>query len=573
MFEADEIVNHLNKSGYSCDKETLAEQEVIVVKLDIGDRVVELVYILTDEITNLPAFILANPSDFGHLAHVTIFEYHGVEFGSICVNDRDSVSVNFALPLLAIESSLERHIALLTKAITDPAWNNSELLREFKTCWQNCCVANNFPILLTAEIGELEEIDVFRPLSNAKIGINSYYLAQSKDTELSPNAKVNWPSSEKRASAGKAVVIPLDQLDPAPMRADGVTKWYLNTLSSLSSSTIEDIKRKYGNWKTREYWVIFNAPTPSGKVWFGVAFQSDKKRSLPITEEQLSKWKVEATEVMLFNKDNVLPRGGANLNLAEKNVALIGAGSVGSELAHKLSATGITQLDIFDPDIYGIENLQRHILPERFLQAPKSFALKQVLMSQFLWSKVRCFGDSLLDLRQISLLKSYDLIVIAIGSPTHERLFKEYLLENNINVPVINTWLEGFGVGGHAVLDMPESKGCLLCSYVCPDTLLRGLGSNLNFIEPNQNITINLSGCGEQFISYGAICSAQTALIAADLAIKVLEGKIQSSSKVSWKGGEHDAVANGISLTNRYYQFNKSLQLLPLYHEDCDVCN
>ena len=120
---------------------------------------------------------------------------------------------------------------------------------------------------------------------------------------------------------------------------------------------------------------------------------------------------------------------------------------------------------------------------------------------------------------------------------------------------------------------MPDSAGCLLCAYVCPDTLTRGLNSNLNFIEANQDVTINMSGCGEQFISYSAICSAQTALIASDVAIKCLEGKITSSSKVSWKGSEHDAVAHEVSLTNRFYQFSDSLQIKPLIHEDCDVCN
>lgn len=254
-------------------------------------------------------------------------------------------------------------------------------------------------------------------------------------------------------------------------------------------------------------------------------------------------------------------------------MALVGAGSVGSEVAHKLSAAGVQNLTIYDPDIYNIENLYRHILPEELLNFGKSFGLSFRLKRQFLWSKANASSDKLLDLRCSKLLNSYDLIVIAIGHPTHERLFKEYLLEKRIRVPVINTWLEGFGVGGHAILDIPESKGCLLCAYVCPDTLVRGLGSNLNFIEPNQNVTINMSGCGEQFISYGAICSAQTALIASDLAIKYLEGKVKTSSKVSWKGSECDAKKHGVTLTNRFYQFTNSLTIQPLIHEDCDVCN
>ncbi|WP_318351667.1 hypothetical protein [Klebsiella pneumoniae] len=41
----------------------------------------------------------------------------------------------------------------------------------------------------------------------------------------------------------------------------------------------------------------------------------------------------------------------------------------------------------------------------------------------------------------------YDLIIIAIGAPTQERLFHDYLIKEKINVPVINTWVEGYGIG------------------------------------------------------------------------------------------------------------------------------
>ena len=220
--------------------------------------------------------------------------------------------------------------------------------------------------------------------------------------------------------------------------------------------------------------------------------KSKKKQCLPTTSKQLQNWKLKAIPIRHFNKEVVLPRGGAKLGLAASKVALIGAGSVGCEIAHKLSAAGVQNLDIYDPDIYSIDNLYRHLLTEEYINCYKSSALNFQLKRQFLWSKSEGFTGKLLDLRKKQLLMSYDLIVIAIGSPTHERLFKEYLIEQSIDVPVINTWLEGFGVGGHALLDVPDSKGCLLCSYVCPETLTRGLSSNLNFIELRLNLTLVL---------------------------------------------------------------------------------
>lgn len=570
-----EIIEHLSCKGVVCQQDNFEGISAISISHEIAGKQIELIHFPSSETIGLPVFWLTKPNDLGRLAHVLNSKIGDVEFGSICVNDRDSVSVNFNMPLLAIEESLNRHIAILEKAIIDPDWNRQELLREFQSCWLNVCDFDNRPILLTNDSGALEEIDVFRPLKGCKFGVRSFYLAQSKTTELAAAAKIYWQDNTGRNLAGKAIVMPLTEIEPAPLDKKQLIAWYLDILSKQEPELLKKLSESYGRWKTHEYWIIFNAQVPSGKVWFCLSFQSKKgkKHSLPLTESQLSHWKVKAVPIRLFNKEAILPRGGANLDLATSKVALVGAGSVGGEIAHKLSAAGVQNLSIYDNDIYEAENLYRHILPEEYLSFEKSYGLSYHLARQFLWSKAAPSKKKLLDLRNWKLLNSYDLIVIAIGSPTHERLFKDYLLENDVKVPVINTWLEGFGVGGHAVLDVPDSKGCLLCAYVCPDTLTRGLSSNLNFIEPNQDVTINLSGCGEQFISYGAICSAQTALIASDLAIKYLEGRIETSSKVSWRGDEYEAKKHGVTLTNRFYQFNDSLQIKPLIHEDCDVCN
>jgi len=164
-------------------------------------------------------------------------------------------------------------------------------------------------------------------------------------------------------------------------------------------------------------------------------------------------------------------------------------------------------------------------------------------------------------------------MVIAIGSPTHERLFHDFLVENSVSLPVINAWVEGYGVGGHATLDIPRSKGCLRCAYVDHSDLRRGLASNLNFLEPNQDVTVNHAGCGNLFLPYSALNAGQTALIASDIAIHFLSGSISESCKVSWKGDDTEALKAGLITTHRYQVFQKSLVRLPLYDEHCDLCN
>lgn len=570
----DDLILYLTECGYISSPYSQGNKVFIKVTITVEQHRIELVHHLVDEITSLPCFFLLNPKKYGQLAHVTWTEIDELQLGYVCVNDRDSISVNYFRPMVAIEESLQRHIKLLSKALTDPVWNNEELKREFSSNWLALKKDNSKDLWLTCANTQLQEIEVFKPVKDVKFGVQSLYLAEQIDSNISAINRINWNSNkEDRTVAGKAIILPLTQLTPAPSNNNGLEEWYIDAINNLDELTLLKLAQSYAQWRARDFWLVLNAMTSSGTTWFALHFHSDKKHTLPLNKEKLINWKLNAVSVRLLNKDKVLPRGGANLDLTTKRVALFGAGSVGGEIAHKLAASGIEKIDIIDDDFYDIDNLYRHILPEYFIGQNKSTALQIHLHRQFPWSQARGFDGKLLDVRKREILSSYDLIVVAIGSPTHERLFKEYLLKAKLDIPVINTWLEGFGVGGHATLDIPESKGCLLCAYVCQETYLRGLHSNLNFIEANQNVTKNLAGCGEQFISYGALCSAQTAIIATDLAIKYLEGKISNSSKTSWKGDSFDAKSNSIKLTHRYNTFDSSLKILPLYHEGCDACD
>ncbi len=107
----------------------------------------------------------------------------------------------------------------------------------------------------------------------------------------------------------------------------------------------------------------------------------------------------------------------------------------------------------------------------------------------------------------------------------------------------------------------------------CSLKLLPKRKYGLNFLEDNQDLTINHAGCGDLFLPYNAMYSAQTALVASELAVKYLLGKISESSKISWKGDASDAVSNGFKLKHRYDVFSKSLQVTPLHNPYCDICD
>ncbi|MDP2098909.1 MAG: ThiF family adenylyltransferase [Methylobacter sp.] len=561
-----EIVRHLCDQGYLATLENVSDLDCLVVSHDFEGGNLKLIHFCVDEIDCLPTFFLGNFSQYGNLAHVLPLEKF--DLGSVCVGDQDSVSVNFEQPKLAFQESLERHINLLTKTILEVAWNTEELLREFYANWLRICDDSSADFICAAS-GDLEEVQVFSPVSGRKWGFGAKYLGITHCASSLAEFSYIAQQDKNRSIAGEGFIIPLNNLKPAPTTSELLGEWYLQTIKN------NYISSKFEQKKGKRFWLIFNAQTPSGRTWFGIqlSIKGNGKKSLPKNEESLKNWSISPIRVKIFNKEKIMPRSGANLGLEGKSVLMVGCGSVGGEIVYKLGAAGIGNMVLCDPDIYTMDNIYRHVLSDHFLGCNKAIALSLELDSKFPWIKTQYEIRKLLDLRNTNYLNSFDLIVIAIGSPTHERLFHDFLVQNHIKTPVINTWLEGYGIGGHAVLDLQNANGCLRCAYVDLQTGARGLSSNLNFLETDQNLTVNHAGCGELFLPYNSVSAAQTALIATNLAIGTLLGKITSSSKVSWKGDCSDVVSRGFSVTHRYTAFDKSLQILPLYNEDCDICH
>ncbi|WP_053109801.1 ThiF family adenylyltransferase [Thiopseudomonas alkaliphila] len=575
MINYDDIVRDLEDRGYRIEESIFLDQSCLTVTLNIDNNKIELIHFKLNQLTEMPSFFVKNPLALGRLAHISLYEIQGEELGGFCVNTPDSLSINFDRPALVFEETLERYEKLLTEVITDEVFNKSEQLREFQAHWLNIYTDSNKKIICTSESGDFEVLDIYAP--SFEYGLGSYYIADSKESELTVFFETVLKNNSKKTERKRGYVLPLQSLSPAPWCKEELSDYYRNCLSQLSEKDYTLFRNQSG-YRSDEFWLMFNAPTPSGKTWFCIYLKlkdRKSKKSLPINREALDKWDISAIEIISFNRELMMPRSGAEVALSDKKVLLVGGGSVGGEIAEKLASSGLGFLDMIDPDCFSLDNLFRHTLDLNSLNRPKTSALQIKLLGKNPWLNTRAFYDKLLILTRNELIKrleSYDLIIIAIGNPTHERLFSRKLKESNINVPVINTWVEGYGVGGHAILDVSTSKGCLYCAYT--DSLgINGLNSNLNFLKADQNLTKNHGGCGSAFLPYSGLSASQTALIATDLALKYLLEEITESSKISWKGSEVKAKEEGFELTDRYYLFQESLMPLSLHNPLCDFCN
>lgn len=161
-----------------------------------------------------------------------------------------------------------------------------------------------------------------------------------------------------------------------------------------------------------------------------------------------------------IKRDWLMERGG-NITMSKyakssKQVAIVGCGSIGSNLAYKLCKSGIGNMTLIDNSSLKNSNIGRHFLGMRYIHQNKAEAMKHELMSQFVGVDVEAVAE--MSQNAIEKLQSADLLVVAIGSddPCAESQIAALSRKGELP-PSIFCWLEAQGVAGHALYIDKES--------------------------------------------------------------------------------------------------------------------
>lgn len=129
-------------------------------------------------------------------------------------------------------------------------------------------------------------------------------------------------------------------------------------------------------------------------------------------------------------KDQMHSRGSLCDRLTDSRIALIGAGSLGSLVADNLVRGGVTNLCIFDSDVFEIGNVTRHVLRACDVGEDKSDALSTHLNA--ISPAARIEGRSNLEKGDANLLEKYDIIIDCSSSPAVLMCFDEMKGENRL---------------------------------------------------------------------------------------------------------------------------------------------
>nr|WP_303958920.1 ThiF family adenylyltransferase [Donghicola eburneus] len=225
-----------------------------------------------------------------------------------------------------------------------------------------------------------------------------------------------------------------------------------------------------------------------------------------------------------------------------KRVLMIGAGSLGSEVALLLAKTGVGSITLVDKDRLDYPNVGRHVLGVADVGKSKAKSLAEKLADSFPHMRsIKYFAEDWQSLygKRPEVFHNTDLIVSTVGSWVAEGRLNQVARNEADFPPVIYGWAEPFSVAGHAVL-IGSNGPCFACGM---DYFGR---ARRTVCEWDTETTRKQPHCGASFQPYGPVSLSGVAALVAKTSTKALLGEEHPGTEaVYWASKEEIAEQGG----------------------------
>ena len=459
--------------------------------------------------------------------------------GAVCIDDGQGLSLDPSRPAEIVAYAALKAYDLLEKSATDAATGYAEFFNELEGYWLH------LPGSLRSRA--YFEVDgksrMVKGFVNSRLKTPSWYFVE-------PGAEQPWDVRQERLAGQRALYVHLDAMELPPAKPEKLTPAFIEAIHRwLTPEQLKLWDQLLGPSKNspKQLALLVSVPRKAGgfslvAVVFG-ARAGGLDKSKPVSPLTLRR---HAPHYMR-------ERGGASLELFGKNVAVLGAGAIGSVVVDTLAAAGVGKLTVVDYDEYSADNVFRHLLEPVFIDTPKPFGLKLALERRYPGLSITPVTLTAQEWWKTADLRHYDGVVFAFGTPSVERSFSRVLKGRRHDIPVVFTWLEAMDLGGHSVQIWTTGEGCLDCAYR-DDEGLPSQASRTSFLEPNQPVTRNLTGCAGAFVPFGPIQARKTGLLAAEhllsaMTLETAGDETRSPSYRFWVGEGTAAAKHGLRAT------------------------
>lgn len=524
--------------------------EAVAGNLDIGGTVVSVTVAPKLGFPFALPLVFMKPWDaFGVIPHVG-------EDGYVCFIHDEGLIIDANRWQAVVSESLQKALAQLRAGASGQ--NIKDFADEFQTYWnrQEGIVSVES---LVAPTDEPKIVQVF-------LKEFSYAYVCDKEADL-----IRYRSGRpiNHLTQRNALYVPLPVgavlVPPHPCRSwtpEQATKAIVNYLDSPTKKKISKLSRKLD--KTKEFVIVYlPRPDGDGGTLFGLDFTGIGDTH-PLVEGP-TPTSVSPFGLVRHDRAYVQPRGGGRLELHNKNVLLIGCGSIGGFLALELARAGIGRFTLIDHESLSVENVFRHALGMKYLDKKKGAALKDYMVQNIPYLDIEAvdmrieeaIANGKLD------LTSFDIAVVALGYPPIELHLNRLSRESKTAFPpLVFVWVEAYGIGGHVLVSNNRQSdtarnGCLECLYTPLPGDRDGLHCRASFAKAGQDFGRNLSGCSGLFTPYGSTTAVRAALLATETVVDVLLGREKGNPLLSFKGCSAEFETQDYELTDRYKKMSE----------------
>ena len=165
--------------------------------------------------------------------------------------------------------------------------------------------------------------------------------------------------------------------------------------------------------------------------------------------------------LMVFQYDSkrIAKRTAGEL-MDQKSLAVIGLGSVGSNLCYFLNGYNNARFALIDNDSLSVENIGRHLLGYDYLNQKKTFAVADYLRS-YRPDREVVSNDTTVECISGKAFDDYDAMFVCTGDVMSERWVISQLMSKELKLPVFMLWLEPYAVSGAMVYVNPDDNDSL----------------------------------------------------------------------------------------------------------------
>ena len=469
----------------------------------------------------------------------------------------------------AIAVALSDAVAL-TQDWLDPTVMEAEFQREFVSYWNRVTDKGAVPIrsLLDAANRQARRTFVWFSEKYTLVG-------ESRDQLL------DWLKNRGRVEESKLVTGAFIHLDrpPVPPFPSRIGELFalLQSHGRNATALVAQLSVK------EDLAIVAQAHSQSGDGLIGMIvskpknFDGFRKSDKLGAHSRLALWRLKSelrkTTVERFDAGWVHGRGfNRDLpKLQSATVVILGCGSLGSQVAHRLAQSGVGGIVLVDPERLSSANVGRHALGIDSVDINKAAALARTLRRHF--PHMRRIEDHAISWQSLhdvdpTIFERASLIVSCLGEWSADGQLGEWQCRQETAPPIVYGWLDEFGTASHAIVLSGPTGPALSCvldqngTLRVPETLWDNEG--LMQAEP---------ACGTLFQPFGPIEAGQAEILVSRLCVDVLTGKTKPPCHRVYAGSTSQLIDAGGRWSEGHLRYRPTAFDGPFeYERSLDAC-